>query len=67
MPKVDGIEVIETLRRNPLTNHIYIIAVTGLTFPKDVKRIMDAGCDEYLRKPFLIEQLEAKLDFLQTS
>lgn len=62
MPEVDGIEVIETLKRNPLTNHIYIIATTGLTYPKDVQTIMDAGCDEYLHKPFAIKQLEAKLN-----
>ena len=67
MPKVDGIEVIKTLRRNTLTNHIYIIALTGLTFPKDVETIMDAGCDQYLRKPFMIEELEEKISlFLQT-
>ncbi|MEL6788426.1 MAG: response regulator [Cyanobacteria bacterium J06607_15] len=63
MPKVDGIEVIETLRRNPLTNHIYIVAVTGLTLPHDVKAIMDAGCDVYLEKPFTIEQLENRISF----
>ena len=62
MPKVNGIEVIETLRRNPLTNHIYIIALTGLTLPRDITRIMDAGCDQYLHKPFTIEQLEEKLN-----
>ena len=68
MPEIDGIEVIETLRRNPLTNHIYIIAVTGLTLLRDVEKITDAGSDDYLRKPFLIEQLEEKLDlFLHKS
>ena len=66
MPEVNGIEVIETLRRNPLTNHIYIIATTGLTYPREIKIIMNAGCDEYLHKPFTIEQLEEKLkDFLK--
>jgi len=66
MPEVDGIEVIETLRRNPLTNHIHMIALTGLTYPQDVETIMDAGCDEYLHKPFMIEELEEKLNlFLQ--
>ena len=61
MPEVNGIEVIETLRRNPITNHIYIIALTGLAFESQIKLIMDAGCDDYLIKPFLIEDLEAKL------
>ena len=68
MPKISGIEAIETLRRNPLTNHIYILAVTGLVFPHQIKMIMDAGCDDYLNKPFTIEQLEAKLDlFLEVN
>lgn len=66
MPEVNGVEVIKTLRRNPLTNHIYIIATTGLTHPKDVQIIMDAGCDEYLHKPFSIEQLEQKLKHFLT-
>ena len=62
MPKLNGIEVIETLRRNLLTNHIYIIALTGLAFNNQIKMIMDAGCDDYLLKPFYIEQLEEKLN-----
>ena len=61
MPEVDGIEVIETLRNNPLTNHIYIIAITSLAFPRQVQRFMNAGCDDYLPKPFLIEDLENKI------
>ena len=62
MPKVDGIEVAKTLRRNPLTNHIYMIAITGLVFDQQIKMIMDAGCDDYLLKPFYIQQLEEKLN-----
>ena len=62
MPEVNGIEVIKTLRRNPLTNHIYIIALTGLAFDKQIKKIMDVGCDDYIVKPFYIEQLEEKLN-----
>ena len=61
MPKVNGIEVIETLRRNPLTNHIYTIAITGLVNPHQVQKIIDAGCDDYLLKPFLVGDLEAKI------
>ena len=62
MPEVSGIEVIKTLRRSPLTNHIHIIAITGLAFKKQIKMIMEAGCDDYLLKPFMIEKLEEKLN-----
>ena len=63
MPKINGMQVIEILRRNPLTNHIYIIAITGLAFKNQIEMIMKAGCDDCLIKPFMIEQLEEKLNF----
>ena len=63
MPKINGLEIIKTLRRNPLTNHIYTIAVTGLALPYQLEKIMNTGCDDYLIKPFMIEDLEAKLKY----
>lgn len=61
MPGTDGIAVTQVLKQNPLTNHIPIIAVTGLSFLHQKKQIMDAGCDDYVCKPYLIEELERKL------
>lgn len=68
MLEADGIEVIEVLKLNLLPNHIYTTASAGLTFSKDAKKIMDEGYNEHLHKPFLIEQLQEKLDlFLQNT
>ena len=61
MPETDGMNVARTLRKNPLTNHIPIIAVTGLTLAKHRKAIAAAGCDDYISKPLLIDELEAKI------
>jgi len=61
MPDLSGIMVTETLRNNPQTAHIPIIAVTGLTYPIQRQEIMNAGCDDYLPKPYLIEELADKL------
>ena len=61
MPGMSGIELTQRLKRNPLTNHIPIIAVTGLSYPHQKQQVMDAGCDDYLVKPYLIEKLENKL------
>ena len=61
MPGMDGITVMQTLKCNSRTNHIPIIAVTGLAFSAQKKMILKGGCDDYLCKPYLIEELEQKL------
>ena len=61
MPEMDGITVMQTLKRHPLTNHIPIIAVTGLALPAQQEMILQGGCDDYLCKPYMIEELEKKL------
>ena len=68
MPEINGIEVGKFIKRCLLTNHIPIVAVTGLTNPEHISQIEDAGFDDYLVKPFMIEDLESKLKhFLQIS
>ena len=62
MPELDGLAITRLLKACPLTNHIPIIAVTGLTLPKHKSKIENAGCDDYISKPFLIEELEAKIN-----
>ena len=61
MPELDGITTTRLLKACPLTNHIPVIAVTGLTMPHHRFEIKAAGCDDYISKPFLIEELEAKI------
>lgn len=61
MPKVDGISLTRMLKSNLRTSHIPIIAVTGLAFPHQKEQILNAGFDDYLCKPYLIEDLENKL------
>lgn len=62
MPELNGITTASLLKACPLTNHIPIIAVTGLTLEKHRLEIKNAGCDDYLSKPFLIDELKAKLE-----
>ena len=61
MPKMDGIAVMNALKRHHLTNHIPIIAVTGLALPQQKEIVIKGGCDSYLCKPYLIEELQQKL------
>lgn len=61
MPEIDGLEIARILKQSQKLANIPIIAVTGLTRPEDLERIAEAGCDACLAKPYLIEELEAKI------
>ena len=61
MPGLSGIEITRIIRQDSQTCHIPIIAVTGLTRPKDTSKIIEVGFNDYLIKPYLIEELEFKI------
>jgi excisionase family DNA binding protein len=64
MPEVNGFDVCKALRSNELTRNIPIMAVTCLTKEEDIERIFECGADEYLPKPFKMEQLQEKVQEL---
>lgn len=59
LPTLNGLEVVRQLKQEPLTKHIPVIAVTALATRENHQAIMGAGFDEYLCKPYMIEELEA--------
>jgi CheY-like chemotaxis protein len=61
LPDLDGITVLSRLKQNPLTAQTPIIAVTAMARGEDRERILAAGCDEYVTKPYIIDDLEALL------
>jgi len=61
MPEVNGFEVCKALKDNEQTRHVPIIAVTCLTKEDDIERIFASGADDYLAKPFKVEDLLAKV------
>ena len=61
MPDINGFEVSKALRSNDLTKNIPIMAVTCLTKESDIERIFECGADEYLAKPYKVEQLQKKV------
>jgi len=58
LPDLNGVEVLYHLRRNPQTQDIPVIAVTALAKEEDCDRVMAAGCDGYLTKPYMLDDLE---------
>jgi CheY-like chemotaxis protein len=68
LPKIDGFELLRHLRNNPQTCQTTVIATTGLAFPEDRKRLLTAGFDDYISKPYLISDVEVLINkYLQPS
>lgn len=61
LPGMDGWEAARTLRANPETKDIPILAATALFRDSDLKSCMDAGCTSYIVKPFTFQELQEKL------
>ncbi len=61
LPRIDGYEVARRLRADPRTCHIPIVAITALVRPRDRTRAKEAGCDDYVDKPFDLDLLEKKI------
>jgi CheY-like chemotaxis protein len=55
MPNMDGFEMYQQVRAHSDYQHIPVIALTAHAMQKDRERVMDAGFNGYISKPFRIE------------
>lgn len=61
MPEINGFDVCRALRNNESTRNIPIMAVTCLDKEQDIERVFACGADDYLAKPFKVDQLLQKV------
>jgi CheY-like chemotaxis protein len=61
MPGMDGREATRLLRSHPETQDIPILAATALFRDADLKTCIDAGCNDYIVKPFTFQELQGKV------
>ena len=59
MPGLDGFQVTRQLKADPATASIPIVAVSAMARPDDRETALAAGCDDFVRKPFELDDLEA--------
>ena len=59
LPIIDGYEATRRIKANPATRHIPIIAVTSYALSGDEAKAREAGCDDYIAKPFSPRQILA--------
>lgn len=64
MPFVSGREVGRSIKSDPRTKHIPILAVTALDSAENRKMCLQAGIDDFLSKPFPIAGLKTKVEAL---
>ena len=61
LPKVDGYQVCQTLKGNPITSGIPIIMVTALNATPNKIKGIEFGADDYVAKPFDLDELAARI------
>lgn len=61
MPEVDGYTVAQRIRQNPTTEETPILMLTALSQLNDKVKGFDIGVDDYLVKPFEMEELQVRV------
>ena len=62
LPDISGFTVLDQLKQNRRTAAIPVVAVTALAAVEDQARLLQAGCQACLSKPYLLEDLDAIVD-----
>lgn len=62
LPGMSGTEALKVLAKDPLTQHIPVIALSANAIPNDIQRGLEAGFFRYLTKPIRINELMNSLD-----
>ncbi|MBI5276847.1 MAG: response regulator [Burkholderiales bacterium] len=52
LPGFDGLQATRVLKQDAGTAHIPVVALTALAMKGDEERLLAAGCDGYIAKPF---------------
>jgi two-component system, cell cycle response regulator DivK len=61
LPGIDGYEATRRIKASPELSPIPIIAVTSYALSGDDQKAREAGCDDYVTKPFSPRALLAKI------
>ena len=61
MPGLDGLEVCQSLKINGRSNLLYLILLTAKGEHADIVQGLEAGADDYMTKPFDLQELRARI------
>jgi DNA-binding response OmpR family regulator len=61
LPGMDGLHYCRWIRSQPRGERSYVIAAIEPGVPADVQEVLDAGANDFLAKPYQLDQLRARL------
>ncbi len=61
MPVMNGYQAIEKIKATPKGKETIIIALTASAFEEDYQKIIDLGCNDFVRKPFTEQEIFTKI------
>ncbi len=61
MPGKTGLDICRAVRANPSGRYIYLIVITAREGEEDIAEAMAAGADDFVRKPFGIPEVVARI------
>ncbi|MBN1808447.1 MAG: response regulator [Planctomycetes bacterium] len=64
LPDIDGRTICRQIRQNPVSRNTRVLAISGLRGKEEEESIYAAGVDDYLQKPFSLQELRAKITTL---
>lgn len=62
LPKMNGYEVAQALRKDDSLNGVPIVAITSYAMPGDQEKALDSGCDGYIKKPINPDTFVAEIE-----
>ena len=61
MPEMDGLQFCRSVKGDSRTSHIPVILLTARSYALQVKEGLESGADDYITKPFSMDDLLAKV------
>ncbi len=61
VPEINGFEIVEYIKKE-LKNTTPVIFITSLTEAKNLEKAFDLGANDYLKKPFDLEELKIRIE-----
>ena len=61
LPGVNGFEICRSVKTDPATQHVKILAITGFATGENIRKMLEYGADDYLEKPLKLEDLREKV------
>ena len=64
MPVMDGIEILQKVKKIEGGRNSYVLMLTGRKRETDIERALMLGADDYITKPFSIKELQTRIERL---